>query len=164
MVAMVPNTAGRKSDDLAVPFADIEQIDQGDSCMPTIIRRSFPTAVETRKEIFLATSWQVHSSIWTPPTDVFETVQSFVVKVEVAGMREDDFEVSAEDQILMIRGYRPDMNERRAFHQMEIRSGKFEITIGLPAGIDLDNAAAEYKDGFLTVIFPKLLAKHIEVE
>ena len=132
--------------------------------MPTIIRRSFPAVVETRKEIFLATSWQVQSSIWTPPTDVFETAENFVVKVEVAGMREDDFEVSAEDQVLLIKGHRPDAHERRAYHQMEIRSGKFEITISLPAAIDLDHASAEYKDGFLTVIFPKIHAKHIEVE
>ena len=132
--------------------------------MPTIIRRSFPTVVEARKEIFLATSWQVHSSIWTPPTDVFETAENFVVKVEVAGMREEDFEVSVEEQVLLIKGYRQDANERRGYHQMEIRSGKFELILNLPTAIDLDNASAEYKDGFLTVIFPNIRAKHIEVE
>lgn len=132
--------------------------------MPTIIRRSFPTVVETRKEIFLTTGWPVHSSIWMPPTDVYETAENFVIKVEVAGMREEDFEVSVENQILMIRGYRPDINERRAYHQMEIRSGKFEITVALPSGIDLDTAIAEYKDGFLTIVFPKIHAKRIEVE
>ena len=132
--------------------------------MPTIIRRSFPNAVETRKEIFVTTTWQVHSNIWSPPTDVYETEENLVVKVEVAGMREDDFEVSVEEQILVIRGSRSDTNERRAYHQMEIRFGKFEITFGLPAGVDIDNASADYKDGFLTIVFPKIHAKHIEVE
>ena len=132
--------------------------------MPTIIRRSFPNTVETRREIFVTTTWQVHSSIWSPPTDVYETEENLVVKVEVAGMREEDFEVSAEDQVLVIRGSRPDTSERRAYHQMEIRFGKFEISFGLPTGIDLDHATAEYKDGLLTIIFPKTHAKHIEVE
>jgi HSP20 family protein len=132
--------------------------------MPTIIRRSFPSDVESRREVFVTTTWHVHSNLWTPPTDVYETEENFVVKVEVAGMHEDDFEVSAEDQILMIRGSRPDINERRAYHQMEIRFGKFEIALGLPRGVDLDKAAAEYKDGFLIVIFPKIQAKQIEVE
>lgn len=132
--------------------------------MPTIIRRSFPSTVETRREVFVTTTWQVQSSIWSPPTDVYETEENLIVKVEVAGMREDDFEVSIEDQILLIRGNRPDINERRAYHQMEIRFGKFEITFGLPTGIDIDNANAEYKDGFLTIVFPKIHAKHIEVE
>src|ERR1041384_5124112 len=132
--------------------------------MPTIIRRSFPSAVETRRDIFVATTWQVQSSIWSPPTDVYETEENLIVKVEVAGMREDDFQVSVEDQILLIQGNRPDINERRAYHQMEIRFGKFEITFGLPTGVDIDNASAEYKDGFLTIVFPKMHAKHIEVE
>lgn len=132
--------------------------------MPTIIRRSFPSVMESRREIFVTTTWHVHSNIWTPPTDVYETEENLMVKVEVAGMREDDFEVSVEDQVLLIRGSRPDINERRAYHQMEIRFGKFEITLGLPSGVDLDKASAEYKDGFLTVVFPKIQPKQIEVE
>jgi len=132
--------------------------------MPTIIRRQFSNIVEPRKEVLFSTTWQVHSSIWTPPTDVFETEENFVVKVEVAGMKEDDFEVSVEERILIIRGYRPDTSERRAYHQMEIRFGKFEIALSLPAGIDLDKAVAEYKEGFLSILFPKIHAKQIEVE
>ena len=132
--------------------------------MPTIIRRQFSNIVEPRKEVLFSTTWQVHSSIWTPPTDVFETEENFVVKVEVAGMKEDDFEVSVEERILIIRGYRADTSERRAYHQMEIRFGKFEIALSLPAGIDLDKAVAEYKEGFLSILFPKIHAKQIEVE
>jgi len=47
---------------------------------------------------------------------------------------------------------------------MEIRSGKFEIAINLLPGVNLDEATAEYNQGFLTVIFPKMLPKQIEVE
>ena len=132
--------------------------------MPTIIRRQVSNLMETRREVLVTTSWQVHSSIWTPPTDVYETETSLIVKVEVAGMREEDFEVVVEEQILMIRGVRSDPNERRAYHQMEIRSGKFEIDLGLPSGIDLDEASAEYNQGFLTINFPKMQTKQIEVE
>lgn len=132
--------------------------------MPTIIRKPASNIIETRKDVFMAASWQVHSSVWTPPTDVYETETNLIVKVEVAGMREEDFEVAVEEQVLLIRGNRLDQNERRAYHQMEIRFGKFEIAIGLPSGIDLEEASAEYRDGFLTVIFPKIQAKQIEVE
>ena len=132
--------------------------------MPTIIRRQVSNLMENRREVYVATNWQVHSSIWTPPTDVYETETGLTVKVEVAGLREEDFEVVVEDQILMIRGVRPDQNERRAYHQMEIRSGKFEIAIGLPSAIDLDEASAEYNQGFLTINFPKKQAKQIEVD
>jgi HSP20 family protein len=111
--------------------------------------------METRREIIHAISWQVTASVWSPPTDVYETEDAFVVKVEVAGIREQDFEVAVEDNILMISGYRPDLNERRAYYQMEIRSGKFEVAIEMPAPIMLDAAVAEYKDGFLMINLPK---------
>jgi len=132
--------------------------------MPTIIRRQVSSLVENRREVYVTSSWQVHSSVWTPPTDVYETESGLIVKVEVAGMREEDFEVVAEEQFLIVRGVRSDQVERRAYHQMEIRSGKFEIAIGLPSGIDLDAASAEYNQGFLTINFPKMQAKQIEVE
>jgi HSP20 family protein len=132
--------------------------------MPTIIRRQVSNVMETRKEVYVTSGWQIHSSVWTPPTDVYETETSLIVKVEVAGMREEDFEVVVEEQILMIHGVRNDPNERRAYHQMEIRSGKFEIAIGLPSGVNLDEASAEYNQGFLIINFPKIQAKQIEVE
>ena len=132
--------------------------------MPTIIRRPFSTIVETRKEVFHATGWQVRSSLWMPPTDVYETEENLVIKMEVAGMRDEDFEVAVEKNVLMIAGSRPDPNERRAYHQMEIMSGKFELAIQLPVPVDIDNAHAEYKDGFLTILFPKVRARRVEVE
>ena len=132
--------------------------------MPTIVRKSFPAIVEARREILHAISWQVRSSVWTPPTDVYETEDGFVIKVEVAGMREEDFEVAVENNVLMIGGSRSDPNERRAYHQMEIRSGRFEFAIELPSPVEVEMATAEYKDGFLMINLPKASPKQIEVE
>lgn len=123
--------------------------------MPTVVRKSFPTATETRREILQVVGWQVRANVWCPPTDVYETDDGFVVKVEVAGMREEDFEVAVEDNVLIISGHRPDSNERRAYYQMEIRSGKFEIALALPIPTNVEMAVAEYKDGFLLVNMPK---------
>jgi HSP20 family protein len=132
--------------------------------MPTVVRKSIPAILETRREIFHTISWQVRSSVWTPPTDLYEIEDGFIVKMEIAGMREEDFEVGIENNILMISGNRSDLNERRAYHQMEIRSGKFEIAIEVPAPINVEKAIAEYKDGFLTINLPRANAKQIEVE
>jgi HSP20 family protein len=130
--------------------------------MPTIVRKSLSMITENRKEVFHATGWQVRSTVWNPPTDVYETESNLTIRVEVAGMRDDDFDVAIEKNILMIGGTRPDHNERRAYHQMEIMYGKFEIAIQLPVALDIDSARAEYKDGFLTIIFPKGNAKQNE--
>ena len=132
--------------------------------MPTIVRKSFPAIVESRREIFHAIAWHVRPSVWSPPTDVYEAEDHIMVRVEIAGMREEDFEMAVEDHILMISGIRPDLNERRAYHQMEIRFGKFEIAIDLPAPVEVEGAIAEYKDGFLLINFPKENPKQVKVE
>lgn len=132
--------------------------------MPTIVRRTHPTMIEARREIFHAVSWQVSSSGWNPPTDVFETEENFIVRVEIAGMKDADFEVAIENQILMISGNRSELNERRAYRQMEIRFGKFEIAVEISVPVEIERSVAEYKDGFLVVQLPKLSPKHIEVE
>ena len=60
--------------------------------MPTVIRRSETiTLTEKRREILHAVGWQVTQSIWSPPTDVYETEKEYIVRVEIAGMREVGF-------------------------------------------------------------------------
>jgi HSP20 family protein len=105
-----------------------------------------------------AIGWQVtaHSYAWSPPTDVYETEASYVVRVEVAGMRESDFTINAEDNFLIISGVRSESPEWRAYRQMEIRFGEFSTAVELPLGVDVTKADADYKDGFLKVILPKI--------
>ena len=123
--------------------------------MTTIIRRTTESILENRREFVRTLSWHVQSILWSPPTDLFEAGEAFVVRVEIAGMQEDDFDVSIENDILTVSGSRPDPAERRAFHQMEIRFGKFATTVALPSHVDVERARAEYKDGFLTVSLPR---------
>jgi HSP20 family protein len=130
--------------------------------MPTIVRKSVSAITETRREILHSVGWHVRSSAWSPPTDVYETEEKYVIKVEIAGMRDDDFEVAFENGILMIAGYRSDLNERRAYHQMEIRFGRFEIAAEIPVTVNMEKATAEYRDGFLTIVLPKFDAKQDE--
>lgn len=123
--------------------------------MPTVIRKSVTTLLESRREILRTVSWQVSSNIWSPPTDQYETEDAYVVRMEIAGMREDDFEVSHENNTLLISGSRLDIPERRAYQQMEIGFGKFATAISLPGPVNIDLTHAEYKDGFLVVVLPK---------
>jgi HSP20 family protein len=132
--------------------------------MPTVVRRSSVNLFEARREILHAVSWQVQSSIWSPPTDFYETNDAYTVRVEIAGMREDDFEVAVENNMLSISGSRPDVPERRAYHQMEIRFGKFASAIGLPGPVDIDHAVAQYADGFLTITLPKSKPNQVKVK
>jgi HSP20 family protein len=113
-----------------------------------------------------AVGWQVQvrAGVWSPPTDVYETENDYVVRVEIAGMREEDFQITVEDSFLMITGSRPDVPERRAYQQMEIRFGKFETVVGIPGPVDLDASHADYSEGFLTVTLPRAKPSQIHVK
>lgn len=113
-----------------------------------------------------AIGWQagLRSYAWSPPTDVYETEASFVVRLEVAGMRESDFNIEVNENTLVISGTRFDARERRAYRQMEIRYGEFSAGVALPPGLDLQHAEADYEDGFLVVIFPKLKPTGIPIQ
>jgi len=133
--------------------------------MPTVIRRTETmTVTEKHGGVLNAVGWQVTSSLWSPPTDVYETEEKYIVRIEIAGMRESDFEVTFDKGILLVRGVRNDVPERRGYHQMEIHFGKFTCTIGIPGAIDLDTSAAEYRDGFLIISMPKLKTTEVKIE
>ena len=134
--------------------------------MPTVIRKSEASVSlpDRRRELIHAVSWTVRSSAWSPPTDVYETEEAYIIRVELAGMRDSDFEITVENGFLQIRGNRADFPERRAYQQMEIRFGRFSTVIGLPGPADVDGSTAEYVDGFLTVTMPKAKPNLVEVK
>lgn len=134
--------------------------------MTTVVWKSGRGAQFPEKQPLLleALSWQVRpqSRLWSPPTDVFETESAYVVRVEIAGMRRQDFSIQLENQRLTITGARPDTPQRRAYHQMEVRFGEFGTIVGLPGPVEAEDAGAEYEDGFLTVILPKATTTQIK--
>lgn len=106
----------------------------------------------------------IRSPLWRPPTDVFETDESIVVRVEIAGMRDEDFTIELDGRLLTIRGLRQDLIARRAYHQMEIRYGEFSIELEVPAQVDVRQVEAIYDNGFLLVTLPKARPLQIRIE
>lgn len=104
------------------------------------------------------------SHIWRPPTDVYETEDTLVVRLEIAGMVETDFTIVIDERFLMIRGVRAEVPERRAYHQMEIRFGEFGADIELPYDVAINEITAVYTNGFLRVTLPKARPRRIEID
>lgn len=100
---------------------------------------------------------------WRPPTDVYETDDYVVVKVEVAGMAGSDFTISFSNHVLTITGTRLDPASKLAYQQLEIPYGDFHTEVYLPWAIDDDDVEATYDDGFLKVILPKARSRKIRV-
>lgn len=94
---------------------------------------------------------------WVPNTDVYLTEGGLVIKVELAGMRKEDLELTIEGNRLKISGQRPDgcRAAKCQFLVMEINYGSFESLIELPPGFDLGRARAAYQNGFLRIDVPE---------
>jgi len=94
---------------------------------------------------------------WVPSTDVYLTEEGLVIKVELAGIRREDLEITVEGNRVIIGGHRPDCcrGPNCRFLMMEINYGHFETVIELPPGYDLDRAKASYQNGFLRVDVPQ---------
>jgi HSP20 family protein len=109
--------------------------------------------------------WHVRRAthLWRPPTDIYEAGDALVVVVEVAGMREAEFSITIDRQVLTVTGLRPGMVGPRAYHQMEIAYGEFVAEIALPVAVDPAGIEATYSDGFLTVSLPKVKPQRVSI-
>jgi HSP20 family protein len=111
-----------------------------------------------------------HSDSWTPPIDVYETDDRYVIAAELPGLARDQIELALEDARLTIRGQRIDRTASSGdvihFHQVERGHGAFARTFEFGSKIDTEAVSADLTNGVLTITLPKaapLPARKIEV-
>ena len=94
---------------------------------------------------------------WSPPTDVCETPEEYVVRMEIAGLDLGNLHVTFEGDCLIVEGQRCDAAcvENAICHQVEIPYGHFRRVIAISREIDQAAIGAHYADGFLTVRLPR---------
>jgi HSP20 family protein len=98
------------------------------------------------------------STTWRPLADILESTEMLTVKVELAGMKEEEIEVTLYEDALVISGERHDDHEGRSnlYHEAQIRYGPFRLEVYLPNPIQREQVTARYENGFLWVDLPKL--------
>lgn len=105
----------------------------------------------------------VHPHAWHPPTDVFETEEEYIIRIEIAGMHEEDFTVSLDGSKISVIGKRLLKNRKCAYHRMEIPYGEFRTGVELPGEINSSETSADYENGFLTIHAPKQEPKNVHI-
>ncbi len=93
-----------------------------------------------------------------PPTDIFQTPDAIVVRIEIAGMSAEAIDLSIDEAggRLMVSGQRfePACQTPRRFYNLEIASGPFLRVVQLPRPIRAEGVVATYDNGFLVVSLP----------
>lgn len=124
------------------------------------------TAENTRPSFTGWIDWRstMRPIVWSPPTDVYELEDRIIVRCEIAGMAETDFNIVFDRGILTISGVRIDTSPRKSFHQMEIRYGEFLTQVEIAVPVAMDRAEARYINGILEVTLPKALPHQIHID
>lgn len=123
--------------------------DQLSTLQDEINRLFDPVAGTTRSSQFFNT--------WSPVLDLYEDKDNVIVKVELPGMKKEDFEISLHDGTLSISGERKheEKSEDTGTYRSERFHGRFQRTLTLPKPVHADKVKATYQNGILTVTLPK---------
>ena len=122
---------------------------------------------------FFRTGWVEDTglapSTWSPATDIVESDNGYVVKVELPGLSKDDVKIMMQNNLLTIRGEKKQEKEGKeeGYHRIERSYGAFQRCFTLPSAVDPSKIDASFKDGILTVVVPRSEAakpKTIEVK
>jgi HSP20 family protein len=100
-------------------------------------------------------------SHWHPPVDLYETAGELIVKIEIAGLSEEDLDVIIYNDALVVEGVRSwkISTDVIRFHAVEVRYGPFRVALPLLTAIDQERVRAEYDLGFLIVTLAKMEAR-----
>lgn len=100
------------------------------------------------------------AAAWSPNTDVYESADDVMIKVELAGVAKESIHVNMDNQTVVIAGVRRDPygGESTAgyrFRQMEIEYGPFQRVVSLPFPVDGNAATAHMTNGILKIRLPR---------
>lgn len=109
-----------------------------------------------------------NTTAWTPPVDLQEENDRFVLRADLPGVAAKDIEVSTEDGTLTVRGERPASARAGSdgFEHIERAAGTFLRRFTLPDSAQAEAIKARYADGVLEIEIPKqprVDAKRIQV-
>jgi len=95
---------------------------------------------------------------WNPSVDLYETSDAIVLEADLPGVKSEDIKVEVQNGDLILQGWRSleKSHTDGRFHTMERSSGHFMRRMKLPETVEKDAIQAEFRDGVLRVILPKI--------
>jgi HSP20 family protein len=96
------------------------------------------------------------SQEWEPACNTFEDEQGFTIQMALPGMEADQIDLWVENNVLRVKGQRSHgVATGTTWYERGIPEGAFSCSFRLPAFVDHDKSTASYRQGLLTINFPK---------
>jgi HSP20 family protein len=93
---------------------------------------------------------------WSPPVDIEETDDAYVVDADLPGVDRDDVNVEIRDNELIVTGEIKEKERKGLLRRQTRRIGRFEYRVILPSDIDRENVDATLHGGVLSIRVPKI--------
>ncbi len=96
--------------------------------------------------------------MWTPPAEIYETQDAYVINLELPGMSQEDVSVTQANNILTVRGARrfKKATEESRYHTSERNYGSFERLFPLPGNAQTEKIRNKFTGGILQITIPKI--------
>jgi HSP20 family protein len=96
-------------------------------------------------------------AVHTLPLDIRQTDDAYYIEASVPGFRPEDVEITFDDNVLTIRGIRPQEDETRlgGYVQRERQLGPVHRHVHLPAQVKVEEITARFESGVLTIMVPR---------
>ncbi|RMG41982.1 MAG: Hsp20/alpha crystallin family protein [Candidatus Dadabacteria bacterium] len=127
-------------------------------------RSLFPLADTLISDFFTSPLWEAGRQVMhrSFPVDILETDKDYVLKADMPGVREEDLDITLENEVLTIalkhKG-EVEKEEEGTYHYRERSFSSVSRSFKLPSIADDANIEAELKDGVLQLRIPKLPEK-----
>jgi HSP20 family protein len=98
-------------------------------------------------------------TVWGMPAEVVETADEIRIDIEAPGFREEDLEVTLENNILTVSGEKKMQRDEHVkesdYRLVERRYGRFQRSFAVPPTVRGDTCEASYEHGVLMLRLPK---------
>ncbi|MCW2978229.1 MAG: heat-shock protein Hsp20 [Actinomycetia bacterium] len=144
MSQLLPDRRRRASSERWEPLGELEQVTQ----------RMRQMLDQTMGDSFLPAAIGELES-WSPPVDIEEQDDAYLVEAEVPGVKRDDVNIELVGNELLITGEIKERERVGIIRRRTRRRGQFAYRVVLPEQVDAEEIDAKLDDGVLTVRVPK---------
>jgi HSP20 family protein len=95
------------------------------------------------------------AGLFTPPADVEETDDAYLVDIELPGVRKQDLDIEIAGRRLIVHGDRKEKQRAGILRRRERTVGRLDHEVTLPGNVEEDGIVANLADGVLTVRVPR---------
>jgi len=110
------------------------------------------------RDFFRDDAWDNSWIAQMPATNVLEHEADFTLELAAPGLSKEDFEINVDQGYLFVasKSEQKKETEEENYTRREFSYQSFQRSFMLPENVDTDNINANYQNGVLKVVLPKL--------